>query len=71
MVIIEFINFLIQESYHSRTNQFINHIIGLRCLIIKFEGNYLQISHEKIDFDEDCNSFLSRNVPSDMFEKID
>ena len=53
MVILEFINYLLQESYHSITNQFINHIIGLRFLIIKFEGDYLQISHEKIDFDED------------------
>ena len=38
MVILEFINYLIQESYHSITNQFINHIIGLRFLIIKFES---------------------------------
>ena len=65
MVILEFINYLLQESYHSIKNQFVNHIIGLRFLIIKFEGNYLQISHEKIDFDEDCNSFLNKYVVSE------
>ena len=64
MVILEFINYLIQESYHSITNQFINHIIGLRFLIIKFEGDYLRISNEKIDFDENCNSFLNKYVVS-------
>ena len=53
MVILEFINYLIQESYHSITNQFINHIVGLRSLVIEFEGDCLQISHEKIDFDEE------------------
>ena len=62
MVILDFINYLIQESYHSITNQFINHIIGLRFLIIKFEGDYLQISHEKINCDEDCNSFVNNYV---------
>ena len=65
MVILEFINYLIQESYHSITNQFVNHIIALRFLIIKFEGDYLQISHEKIDFDKDCNSFLNKYVVSE------
>ena len=65
MVILEFINYLIQESYLSRTKQFINHIIGLRFLIIKFERDYLQISHEKIDFDEDCNSFSNNYVVSE------
>ena len=62
MVILEFINYLIQESYHSITNQFINHIIRLGLLVIKFGGNYLQINHEKIDFDEDCTSFLNKYV---------
>ena len=65
MVILEFINYLIQESYHSITNQFINHIKGLRFLIIKFQGDYLPISPEKIDFDEDCNSFLNNYVLSE------
>ena len=65
MVMLEFIHYIIQESYHSITNQFINHIIGLRFLIIKFEGDYLQISNEKIDFDEDCNSFLNKYVVSE------
>ena len=65
MVVLQFINYLIQQSYHSITNQFINHIIGLRFLIIKFEGDYLQISHEKMDFDEECNSFLKKYVVSE------
>ena len=33
MVILEFIKYLIQESYHSIANQFINNIIGLRFQI--------------------------------------
>ena len=70
MVILEFMNYLIQESYHSRTNKFINHIIGLRFLIIKSEGDYLQVSHEKIDFDEDCNSFLNKYVVSEDEEEV-
>ena len=35
MVILEFINYLIQISFGSITNQVINHIIGLKFLIIK------------------------------------
>ena len=62
MVILEFINYVIQEFYHSITNHIFNHIICLTFLNIKFEGDYLQISHEKIDFDEDCNSFLNKYV---------
>ena len=62
MVLLEFINYLIQESYHTMTNQFINHVIGLRQLIIKYEGGYLQIEDEKIDFDEECNTFLKKYV---------
>ena len=65
MVILEFKNYLIQESYQTITNQFINHILGLRFLIIKFEGDYLQISHEKIDFDEECNSFFKKYLVSE------
>ena len=65
MVILEFINYWIQESFGSITNQFINHILGLVFLIIKFEGDYLQISHEKIGFDEECNSFLKNYLVSE------
>ena len=62
MVILEFVNYLIQESFHPTTNQFINHIIGLRLLIIKFKSNHLDIDDEdeKIDFNEKCNSFLNK-----------
>ena len=65
IVILEFINYLIQESYQAITNQFFNHIIGLRLLILLFEGGYLQISHEKRDFDEECNSFLKKYFVSE------
>ena len=44
IVILQFINYLIQESFASITFRFINLIIGLRFLIIKFEENNLQIS---------------------------
>ena len=69
MVILEFINYLIQESFHSMTNQFISHIIGLRLLIINFKSNHLHISDEKIDFDEERNTFLKRYVASDEVEQ--
>ena len=60
MVILEYINYLIQKSFHSMTNQFISHIIGSRLLIIKFKSNHLHISGEKTDFDEECNSFFKK-----------
>ena len=65
MVKLEFINYLLQESYHSKTNQFINHIIGLRFLIIKFKGDYLEISNEERHFDTECNSLLNNYVVSE------
>ena len=65
MVLLEFINYLIQESFHPIKNQFISHLIGLRLLIIKFKSNHLHISDEKIDFDEECNSFLKKYVVND------
>ena len=65
MVVLEFINYMIQESLYPITNQFINHIIGLRLLIIKFKSNHLHIDDEKIDFNEECNSFLKKYVVND------
>ena len=62
MVILEFINYLIQESFHPITNQFINHI---RLLIINLKSNHLHIDGEKIDFNEECNSFLKKYVVND------
>ena len=69
MVMLEFINYLIQESFHPITNQFISHLIGLRLLIIKFKSNHLHISDEEIDFGEECNSFLKKYVASDEVEQ--
>ena len=71
MVILEFINYLIQECLNVITNQFINHIKGLRLLIIKFKSNQLDIDDEdeKIDFNEECNSFLNKYVVNEKDEK--
>ena len=65
MVMLEFINYLIQESLHPITNQFLGCLIGLRLLIIKFKSNHLHIWDEKIDFDVECNSFLKKYVVND------
>ena len=60
IVILQFRNYLIQEFFTSITFRFINLIIGLRFLIIKFEEDNLQISDDYIDFDEECNTFLKK-----------
>ena len=65
IVILQFINYLIQESFTSITFRFINVIIGLRFLIIKFEEDNLQISDDYIDFDEECNTFLKKYLVSE------
>ena len=72
MVILEFINYLIQECLNVITNQFINHIKGLRLLIIKFKSNQLDIDDEdeKIDFNEECNSFLNRYILNEKDGKL-
>ena len=62
MTMLEFINYLIQESLHPITNQFISRLLGLRLLIIKFKSNHLHIWDEKIDFVEECDSFLKKYV---------
>ena len=64
MIILEFINYMIQESFHPITNQFISHLRRLRLLIIKFKRNRLCINKKKIDFDEEYNSFLYEYVTS-------
>ena len=68
IVILQFINYLIQESFAAITFRFINLIIGLRFLIIKFEENILQISDDYIDFDEECSTFLKKYL---IFEDDD
>ena len=65
IVILQFIKYLIQESFTSITFRFINLIIGLRFLIIKFEEDNLQISDDYINFDEECNTFLKKYLVSE------
>ena len=64
IVILQFINYLIQESFAPITFRFINLLIGLRFLIIKFEENNLQISDVYFDWDEECNTFLGKYLVS-------
>ena len=64
IVILQFLNYLIQESFSPITFRFIRLIIGLRYLIIKFEENNLEISDDYIDFDEKCNSWLGKYMVS-------
>ena len=71
IVILQFINSLIQESFTSITFRFINLIIGLRFLIIKFEENNLQFSDDYIDFDEECNTFLKKYLVSEGDDEDD
>ena len=65
IVILQFITYLIQESFTSITFRLINLIIGLRFLIIKFEEDNLQISDDSIDFDGECNTFLKKYLVSE------
>ena len=65
IVILQFINYLLQESFSSITFRFINLIIGLRFLIIKFEENNLEISNNCINSDEECNAFVSKYMESE------
>ena len=69
IVMLEFINYMIQESFHPITDQFISHLTSLRLLIIKFKSNHLYITDEEIDFDNQCNSFLKRYVVNDDKDK--
>ena len=68
MLILQFINYLIELSYESITNTFINYINGLRFLIIKFRDNKLHICKREIDFKEECNSFLYNIINNDGFD---
>ena len=64
MVLIEFINYLIEESIHPITNQFLSQLESLRLFIIKFKSNNLHIYEEEVDFDKEANSFLSKYTKS-------
>ena len=65
MVILEFINYLIQESYKPITHLFNSRINGLRFLVIRFKDNHLLISDNEKDFDDDCYTFLRKIVKND------
>ena len=64
IVILQFRNYLIQESFKSITFRFIRLIVGLRFLNIKFEENNLEISDDYIDFDEECHTFIGKYMES-------
>ena len=68
MLKLQFINYLIELSYESITNTFINYINGLRFLIIKFRDNKLNICNREIDFKSECNSFLYNIINNDGFD---
>ena len=61
VIILEFINYLIQESYKPITHLFNSRIDGLRFLVIKFKDNHLLIGDKVIDFDKECYTF-SREI---------
>ena len=68
MIILKFINYLIQESFHPITNNFNNNIKGLIFLIIKFEDNTLRIADREIDFENNCNTFLYNIINNNGFD---
>ena len=63
IILLNFINYLIQES-DIITCRFINQIIGLRYLILKFRENTFIINDEdiEIDFDQKNGYFLNKYV---------
>ena len=68
MLILQFINYLIELSYEPLTNSFKKYINGLRFLIIKFRDNKLNICNREIDFKSECNSFLYNIINIDGFD---
>ena len=68
IVLLQFINYLIQESFVP-TFRFLHQILGLRFLIIKFEENNMQINDDYIDFDEENGSFLNKNLKSELCDE--
>ena len=65
--LMEFINYLIQES-DIVTCRYINQILGLRYLILKFEENTFIIDEEdiNIDFVEKNGYFLNKYLKSEI-----
>ena len=69
IVLLQYINYLIQESFELITFRFIRLVVGLRFLIIKFVENNLQINDDYIDFDEDNSSFLNKYLKSEICDE--
>ena len=65
--LLQFINYLTQES-DIVTCRFINQIIGLRYLILKFEENKFNIDDEdiNIDLDEKNGYFLNKYIKNEL-----
>ena len=70
MVILEFINYMIQESYKPITNLFNIRIKRLRFLVIKFKDNHLLISDKEIDLDKECYTFLRKIIKNDGIDYV-
>ena len=68
IVLLQFINYLIQESFVP-TFRFLHQILALRLLIIKFIENNLQINDDYIDFDEENGSFLNKYLKSEICDE--
>ena len=65
MITLQFINYMIQESFSSITNQFINHTLGLRSLVLKLELGCILCVDGEIDFDQECNTFINEHIIDD------
>ena len=65
--LLQFVNYLTQES-DIVTCRFINQIIGLRYLILKFEENKFNIDDEdiNIDLDEKNGYFLNKYIKNEL-----
>ena len=68
IVLLQFINYLIQESFVP-TFRFLHQILGLRFLFIKFEENNLQINNDYNDFDEENGAFLNKYLKSELCDE--
>ena len=68
IVLLQFINYLIQESFVP-TFRFLQQVLGLRFLIIKFKENNLKIDDDGIDFDEENGSFLNKYLKSELCDE--
>ena len=72
LIILQYINYLIQELFHPITFNYIDLIIILRFLIIRFEENNLQISDdENINFNKDPKMLLKYLKATEEYDDND